>query len=93
MIDIVTEDLLPINKVPAELPNRPSVSTIWRWHLRGIAGVKLEATKVGGRKYTSREALARFFAATNAPEAGHHHVVVDSRRHEAAERELDEEGI
>ena len=36
------------------------VSTILRWILRGVDGVKLEAVRLGGRWVTSREALQRF---------------------------------
>ncbi len=35
-------------------------STLWRWHARGVRGVKLETVLVGGMRMTSEEALARF---------------------------------
>ncbi len=38
----------------------PHVSTIYRWRLRGIRGVKLETFLIGGRRYTSVEAIERF---------------------------------
>ena len=34
--------------------------TIWRWRTKGIAGVKLESFVIGGRRFTSVEALDRF---------------------------------
>jgi len=38
-------------------------STIWRWHKKGISGVRLETICIGGIRYTSVEALQRFFTA------------------------------
>ena len=38
-------------------------STIWRWHKKGISGVRLETICIGGNRYTSVEALQRFFDA------------------------------
>jgi hypothetical protein len=40
-------------------------TTIYRWCLRGIAGTRLEHTRVGGRIVTSRQALNRFIEARN----------------------------
>ena len=41
--------------------NRKHVSTVWRWVLRGVKGHRLESFLVGGRRYTTREAVGRFF--------------------------------
>ena len=65
MIDIETEQLVPIRQVPRLLPPRPSgrrvhISAVYRWMSRGIRGVVLESVKVGGSTYTSMEALQRF---------------------------------
>ena len=43
---------------------RPSQSTLCRWALRGLHGIKLESFRVGGRRYTSTEAVLRFLEAT-----------------------------
>lgn len=40
-----------------------SVSTVYRWHYRGVRGVRLETYVVGAVRYTSAEALERFAAA------------------------------
>src|SRR5689334_7087950 len=40
--------------------SRINASTLWRWHARGIRGVRLETLVVGGIKMTSEEALYRF---------------------------------
>jgi hypothetical protein len=44
---------------------RVAVSTVWRWALRGVRGHRLECIHLGGRRYTTREAFARFIARTN----------------------------
>ena len=65
MIDLATEQLVPLQEVPRLLPPRPSgkrvhVSAVYRWAQRGVGGTRLEAVRVGGTTYTSREALQRF---------------------------------
>lgn len=65
MIDIQAETLIPVNSKTAQafeqlsLP-RPSVCTLWRWRNKGVRGRKLESVTIGGRVYTSIEAIARF---------------------------------
>lgn len=66
MPDIFSEDLLAIADAAKELPERPHCSTMQRWHKRGIRGVKLEAIRIGGRWFTSRQALQRFVRNTTA---------------------------
>lgn len=66
MIDISNETLLTFSEAAASLPGRPNVSTIHRWRLRGIRGIKLASTLIGGVRYTSREALQKFCNQTTA---------------------------
>jgi len=66
MIDSTTEDLLPLSEVPHELPRRRrghklALSTVYRWTSSGCRGVVLESIQLGACRYTSREALQRFF--------------------------------
>jgi hypothetical protein len=70
MIDPNTENLLSLAEAAKSLPGRPNVTTVWRWRNRGVRGVKLETVCIGGRRFTSREALARFCAATTAAADG-----------------------
>ena len=97
MIDIDNEDLI---RVPTEatkyIPGRPNPATVWRWYKRGVRGVRLETAVVGGRRYTSRQAIQRFIdrctAAADGPTAS------SLRRTRAraiaqAEKELDQAGI
>ena len=52
----LAETLIPINAVPKRLPGRPHISTVYRWMNSG----KLESLMIGGRRWTSVEAISRF---------------------------------
>lgn len=58
MIDLQSETLIPLADVPKQLPGRPHVSSVYRWCNRKRR--PLETVKIGGRVYTSLEALERF---------------------------------
>jgi hypothetical protein len=65
MIDLMQEHLVPVRDVPKLLPLRSNgkpihLSACYRWMEKGIHGTRLEAVRVGGTTYTSREALQRF---------------------------------
>ena len=65
MIDISKEPLITLNEaarsLPGGRPGRPlNLSTVFRWVTEGTRGVKLEAVRLGGRWYTTEEALQRF---------------------------------
>ena len=64
MSNLLDENLVPFAAGIRSLPGRPSVSTGYRFALRGIKGIRLESIVVGGRRFTSREALRRFVAGT-----------------------------
>jgi len=70
MIDTQSEELLSLAKLAREVPSRSGrgvqVSTIWRWCIKGCKGVRLESVVCGSIRFSSREALHRFFAATTA---------------------------
>jgi hypothetical protein len=64
-IDVEREKLITLSQAANQVPwGKVDPSTPWRW-ARGRRGVKLETVLCGGRRYTSREALLRFFAATS----------------------------
>ncbi len=66
-IDINTETLKTLSKAARTLPGGSvHVSTIHRWRLKGIRGIRLETILRGGIRYTSDEAIERFFSATTA---------------------------
>lgn len=101
MIDVQTENLIPFREVPAwtkeHLGNRVHPTTIHRWRLRGARGVKLETLLAGGTRYTSVEALNRFFAGTTAAADGETYViesdVLDEKAVRDAEAFLASDGI
>ena len=63
---MMDETLLTISQARQRYPSRPSLATMHRWMSRGARGVVLESVLVGGRRYTSKEALRRFHEALNA---------------------------
>ena len=69
-IDLLNEEILSLGNATKRLPrlrnDRPvHVSTLWRWALSGLRGIRLETAMCGGVRVTSAEALRRFFAALN----------------------------
>jgi len=61
MISIPDEQLLTVEQARSLLPG-VGEATVWRW----IASGKLESVKLGGRRFTSQEALQRM--AQNGPQ-------------------------
>lgn len=96
-IDLSTESVLSLNAAAKSLPGRPHVSTLWRWYARGVRGVRLETTVIGGRRFTSREALQRFAERGTAVASDDVLPARTDRQREAAirraQRELDAAGI
>ena len=66
MIDLQNEIPIRFSEIPAwcesTLGTRINRSTCHRWRTRGARGVKLETVLVGGARYTTVEAIERFFA-------------------------------
>ena len=98
MIDIQTETVVPVSKIPSHSPSRPHIATCRRWIQRGCRGVKLETVLIGGKRYTSLEALRRFIERTTAAADGTSSVTASTpaaqrKAHEQACRELDDAGI
>jgi hypothetical protein len=97
-IDLLDEDPRPLAQEARDLPrlrgDRPvDPSTLWRWHARGLRGVKLEIVRVGGTACTSKLALRRFFERVEAarqmavappPAPSHHPTVADRAADELA---------
>ena len=92
----LSESLMTLAAAARTLPGRTGrglhAATVWRWSLRGVRGVCLETVMIGGIRYTSREALERFIAATTSAAKGATPIFRTSaqrlRAIEAAEREL-----
>ena len=70
MIDVSCESVIPFGCSSEYLPGRPHLATLHRWRVRGIRGVRLETLLIGGRRFTSLEALRRFTSAVTAAADG-----------------------
>lgn len=91
-------DYLTLSQAAATLPGRPHLSTLHRWRLRGVRGVRLRTCLVGGRRFTRPEWIAEFIDRTN--EATDTTPVTRTERSRdrdrailAAEAELDAAGV
>jgi hypothetical protein len=58
--NLLKETLITPEQAQQYLPVQKTVTTIKYWINVGCEGKKLESVKVGGRRYTSIEALQRF---------------------------------
>jgi hypothetical protein len=106
-IDPLSDDTMSLTQAARRLPRlrggRPvHPSTLWRWALTGLRGVRLETAMVGGVRVTSETALRRFFAAVAAQSisevaadqpAGVSGRVTATRHDQDIERQLDAEGL
>lgn len=72
MIDITSEELIPLSEVPT-LPalarRKPDQRTIRRWATVGLKGQKLETIQRAGVRCTTVLALMRFFEQLGKPAA------------------------
>lgn len=95
MTDLLTEDRLTFNQLAKIVGKNPS--TIWRWHLSGCRGVKLESYVEGGCRYTTRQAHRRFVEGCTAAANGTSLAVRTPAQRERdirrAETELDRLGV
>jgi hypothetical protein len=44
---------------------KPHVSTLWRWCLKGCKGAKLESICIGGKRFVTATAIERFIEASS----------------------------
>jgi hypothetical protein len=101
MIDFENEELLTLaqasKKVPGRTGSHVNTSTLWRWALRGLRGVRLETLAIGGTTFTSTRALQQFFERSKAAAQGLNYPVttpaIRRKAMEAAEAELAKDGI
>jgi hypothetical protein len=66
-----SENLIALSDTPAYISKltgrkKQHVNTIYRWSQTGVAGVLLETLVIGDSRYTSKEALERFWADSTA---------------------------
>ena len=81
MCEFTEEDPIPIRKTPEHFPKQPNgkkinIATIYRWISAGatIKGgterIRLEVWKIGGRTYTTKQAIKRFIKRLNGEDDG-----------------------
>ena len=94
VIDFRQETLISLAEAAKYIPRgkrkRLHASTVYRWTTNGVRGVVLESIQCGGTRYTSLEALDRFFKRLSQP-ASPQPIVGPSLRQ--AEQELEAAGI
>jgi hypothetical protein len=91
MIDVTSESLISISEATLLIPGRPHLATLYRWFQRGVrGGIKLETALVGGRRFTSREAVQRFVDRLSGDRGNAVRVRTPHPRHRAAEKANDE---
>lgn len=96
-----SEKLLTLEEAARLFPGKGGrilhISTVFRWATKGAKGVLLESIRVGGKRYTSREALQRFIDRQNAlledPGPLLRSPAARDRAQRRADEELDQEGI
>jgi hypothetical protein len=95
MIDIQNEKLVLVSDLPKRLPKRGNkyvhISAVYRWMKQGCAGVRLETVFYCGNRYTSEEAVNRFWQSVTAAKDGKL-ASCKSRKPSNASKELDEAG-
>lgn len=83
------ENLLPLAAaVETATGQRPHPSTLHRWRLHGICGVKLETVRVGGRRMCTIESVRQFLVGVTAATDGEP-MPTDSRTPRQRERAID----
>lgn len=64
----LSQQTLSLRQASNILPGNPSRSTLSRWAHHGVHGVKLDTILVGGRRFTTSEAIEHFIAALSQKE-------------------------
>jgi hypothetical protein len=94
-----TEELLSPGEACSAVPPRGiSQATFSRWiSPHGVRGSRLATIMIGGRRFTSREAIARFLAAQNVDQSSAKGLVKTAAQraaqNEAAKRVLEAAGV
>lgn len=95
-IDVANETIITLGEACRAVPPKGvSTATMARWIQRGVKGARLATIVIGGRRFTSREAIARFIAEQNAGESPTPAIspAQRTRQAKAAQKELAKAGI
>ncbi len=68
MARLLDEELVSLREACSLFPGRKNLSPVMiqQWRSRGVFGICLETMLIGGRRFTSKEAIGRFLEAINA---------------------------
>ena len=92
-IDLEHDELIPVGElVRRRLGKRLSPATLWRWRLKGVGGVRLEAVRVGGVWCTTPAAFADFIRRQTAAALSRHDEG-DVERSDVTQRRLTAAGL
>lgn len=89
MIDIENDNLLTLRQATKKVPGKPHISTVYRW----TANKKLDSIKVGGKRFTSVQAIRLFIERCTGRKLSSQPTGQCMKRVTNAERELAEDGI
>jgi len=64
-----SEKYMSIHEAAKGLPGRPHISSVHRWSLKGVNGVKLKTVMIGHRRYVTQEAIDEFIKQLNTTDA------------------------
>jgi hypothetical protein len=62
---MVANSYIPLAEASKEILGHPHISTLHRWAMRGVRGVKLDTVVVGHRRFVTKEAIDQFLAELN----------------------------
>jgi hypothetical protein len=88
MASLATEHRITLTEIASK--EGVSLSTVWRWCLKGVRHAKLESVVIGGRRFSTTEAWQRFVAATNGHRElsnGHATSEADAERFQRRQKE------
>jgi hypothetical protein len=83
-VSMVSSNLISLREAANSIPSRPHINSVRRWILKGARGKKLDAKQVGGRWFTTHEAVQEF---VDAPA----NVISPGRQLSASQREASEQ--
>jgi hypothetical protein len=87
--ELADGDLVPAHElIQSQLGRRIAPSSLWRWYRKGVGGVKLRLTKIGGRIFCTRADFAAFVQQQNKRDGS-----PPTERSAEVERRLQEAGL
>lgn len=97
MSTLFSEDILELSEAATFIKGqfrgrKPSVSTVLRWCLYGLRGIKLESLKCGGQRMTTKQAVIRFIDRLSSVTTGQR-PQADAQRAAAVKEELIARGV